>query len=758
MAYRDMDGRESIISAAFGRRSCGTSQSISTQAALLRDSLCGECEEAVATWDCQDCQENYCDECLTAVHNRGRRKEHAQFVPIHLCSQCARTAATKECKDCQSFYCETCCVGVHMTGKLKEHKYIRPITSTNLSTEDPNMSNGMGIIVSKLTFQRNPTPERMSLFAWCEVIVEASRQSGKKFIDAEPMTLDFPADPSCIPPGIMASLSKGDQEVARQWLRQLIKTRALHKEYLIPLLDQVFSWRRLSKLFNECILFDRGNLLLQMKPHDTPRRETEIHSLITLGESSIFDVRWVNLALCMLGMNRLTMMNLFVSAEFMDVGLFALQFYREPNDLLGRPSGWNLVVIDDNIPCDSANQPVFGQTDGRGEIWAMLALKGYSKFLGALSCLHHGSTASALNHMSEAKCSIITWPQRGKNDAATVIWWIASEATRLGLMLALFPQRAAQKLSSTVWVPVESVPDELWEKGDVILQTAALTPAEAQELGAQREDPTKGVKLFKLHTVTGEVQWEGDWSQNSPTWKKEIRERFNYKMFDDNITWMGLEDLLWHYGTMMIATKYVGGPIATLHNFEAQESTNDLISEGVQMVLTLPPGKPSLNITVYVSQPYSGEVGEAVKEVEVKLICLSGEPPLKKVKSLNGLGSEMLFAPRRAMSPEVPGSPTSMASTSSQNLLGTSFFQTTLMGAGSSYLLSVSQHWNKDAFPGLVAVFDDEVMSGGHQMNPFNKKAWFEPADHGMSSPNVMTTPAMSVLQLLPMPLQVVYL
>eukprot|EP00754_Rhynchopus_humris_P046663 Rhum_TRINITY_DN6212_c0_g1::Rhum_TRINITY_DN6212_c0_g1_i1::g.19409::m.19409 len=92
---------------------------------LLVDSRCGECEESVATWECLDCAELYCEDCRELVHSKGRRRTHAHFVPIRLCASCHECAAKLLCEECgDQAYCAACCAAVHAQEPWAEHRRI----------------------------------------------------------------------------------------------------------------------------------------------------------------------------------------------------------------------------------------------------------------------------------------------------------------------------------------------------------------------------------------------------------------------------------------------------------------------------------------------------------------------------------------------------------------------------------------------------------------------------------------------------------
>lgn len=67
-------------------------------------------------------------------------------------------------------------------------------------------------------------------------------------------------------------------------------------------------------------------------------------------------------------------------------------------------SEWQLITIDDRLPCDPrTRRPLFTSTSG-GQLWASLVEKAYAKTHGSYSAIHGGFLADALSDLTGAPC------------------------------------------------------------------------------------------------------------------------------------------------------------------------------------------------------------------------------------------------------------------------------------------------------------------------------------------------------------------
>ena len=79
-----------------------------------KEPLCDDCEEAPPIQHCNECNQNYCDECTTR-HDKKKSKKGHTFVPIAPpveppppCDDCEDAPSIQHCNECDQNYCDTC--------------------------------------------------------------------------------------------------------------------------------------------------------------------------------------------------------------------------------------------------------------------------------------------------------------------------------------------------------------------------------------------------------------------------------------------------------------------------------------------------------------------------------------------------------------------------------------------------------------------------------------------------------------------------
>lgn len=68
---------------------------------------CSHCEDVVATVNCDQCEDYFCDEDFASLHKRGKGATHTN-TQLDVCVECDYQVATRECKNCEDMFCDTC--------------------------------------------------------------------------------------------------------------------------------------------------------------------------------------------------------------------------------------------------------------------------------------------------------------------------------------------------------------------------------------------------------------------------------------------------------------------------------------------------------------------------------------------------------------------------------------------------------------------------------------------------------------------------
>lgn len=298
---------------------------------------CGECEARPAVVDCKDCSESYCRDCSDAVHQRGMRKTHGNFVRLHVCARCVAAAATVACGDCEGkTYCDRCNKRLHSgRGRFKRHEGILPVaeffgTGEAVAAVDKDAENAFDIKVKALVASPRRTADSRS--ALCEVVADADDVARGDDEVAAPH--DGTAGSEAGSPERNAPTTLfTDPETHR------LAVGAQHVQ------ERVWGWRRLSKLMPDGVLFDSGsNALLRTKyPVDRPPRapgaavEEDSTESLDLTALPRFPRRPAAEALCEDALNAavlgvalggpVALARIFASAEHQQRGMYAFQFF-----------------------------------------------------------------------------------------------------------------------------------------------------------------------------------------------------------------------------------------------------------------------------------------------------------------------------------------------------------------------------------------------------------------------------------------------
>eukprot|EP01006_Ploeotia_vitrea_P047023 TRINITY_DN67080_c6_g6_i1.p1 TRINITY_DN67080_c6_g6~~TRINITY_DN67080_c6_g6_i1.p1 ORF type:complete len:707 (-),score=79.01 TRINITY_DN67080_c6_g6_i1:242-2299(-) len=393
-------------------------------------------------------------------------------------------------------------------------------------------------------------------------IASMCRDKGSKYVDVEPCSLEIreTVRPQQISTKMVNAkvLAQQEEELERREEQRMQRLGALRK-----VLSKIYVWRRPDQICKAPALFVVGNKVLEIPPTSKVQHPLRPKYMPKFKEG-IFDDGFFWTAVSMVVLNRTAFENLFVSTEHADIGMYTFQFYRvaiRDNEA----SSWKCVTIDDQIPCSADMQPVIGKSFDPDELWTIFLQKAYAKFLGSYSLLHTGDTWEAAVHLTGGKPRLHNWDVEQVSIPTTcTVWWMLNEGYRLGLMQSLvFLDKDEQDQGPGTGIRLlpHFGDDEDARDDDEIFHEwnqTACTPLQTYHVTSQ--GPNQGLQLVKLRNSFGDFEWNGDWSNESDLWTKDMREMLNHRANDDYTTWMKMDDVVRQYNTILNITGFKGAP------------------------------------------------------------------------------------------------------------------------------------------------------------------------------------------------------
>jgi len=220
-----------------------------------------------------------------------------------------------------------------------------------------------------------------------------------------------------------------------------------------------------------------------------------------------------------------------------DKGFFVCKIYRD--DPLS-DDDWQVIIVDDRIPCTADGNPAFARNVDPAVYWVMIMEKVFAKYSGSYEAMQGGTVVQGLEDLTGG----------------------------IGYKFDLTKDNP-EKGGVKQWVPKGHTPGRLWDEIMEKMKTEHVVGCTCTTKGEPRPQTTaKGILLNRAYcVVTGgdfednklmrlripldengdAKEWNGKWSDDSSAWSSRLRQMLHFsKSTNDGTFWIEYEDFCKH--------------------------------------------------------------------------------------------------------------------------------------------------------------------------------------------------------------------
>jgi len=240
---------------------------------------------------------------------------------------------------------------------------------------------------------------------------------------------------------------------------------------------------------------------------------------------------WFLGALAIVASRQDLLLDLIVSDELGEAGLFTFRFYKNGQ--------WHDMVVDDLLPCHPESvEPLFAHSAQEGELWPALMEKAYAKLHGSFYSLDGGNCAEALVDLTGgASLKIKFHDPKYKEEVYTgKLWARMRRYNEWGYLMG-----CSYKSHDPTAYEDESPEGVLWSRAYSLLDV---------------QETSNGKRLLRLRNPWGKKEWRGAWSDGSKEWSMPenggLQQELEYEFLDDGTFWMEYQDFTREFSKLYV--------------------------------------------------------------------------------------------------------------------------------------------------------------------------------------------------------------
>lgn len=245
---------------------------------------------------------------------------------------------------------------------------------------------------------------------------------------------------------------------------------------------------------------------------------------------------------------------------------------------------WQVILIDDLLPCDQYRNLLYSPAR-RKQLWVPLIEKALAKAHGCYAALASGRSIEGLATLTGAPCETITLQPNISCTSTTPSTTTAAYNTNNPEPTLSAPDQSTEEIDQDlVWAQLLSSRAAGFLMGascgggnlqinEEEYVNVGLRPRHAYSVMDVRDEGNQ-LRLVKLRNPWGHFSWKGDWSDDSPSWTRELKAMLMPHGADEGVFWMCFKDVIKYFDSIDVCKIRAGWNEIRLEGLFPTKSTD----------------------------------------------------------------------------------------------------------------------------------------------------------------------------------------